>query len=216
MSDNNECLSGPARQEAEQGQQPRPRSSRLADFLFEVGMLRRTPRSGYQFLGSGAENVAEHSFSAAFVGYVLGDMAGLDPCRVAMLCLMHDLHEARTGDLNYVNHMYVKADARAAMRDAVNGTGLEGRFMPMWEELECNESPEARLAHDADQLDLMLRLKEQMDMGNRYASKWLEAAEKRLRTPEGKELARSILAADHTDWWYAGADRSWWENRNKK
>ena len=31
---------------------------RLADFVFELGMLRKTPRTGYQFLGSGAENVA--------------------------------------------------------------------------------------------------------------------------------------------------------------
>ena len=179
-------------------------------------MLRRTPRSGYQFLGSGTENVAEHSFSAAFVGYVLGDMAGLDPCRIAMLCLMHDVHEARTGDLNYVNHIYVKADTQGALADAVNGTGLESRLMPMWEELERNESREAQLAHDADQVDLMLRLKEQLDMGNVYAGKWLEAAEKRLRTPEGKELARAVLTTDHTNWWYTGADRSWWENRHQQ
>jgi len=35
----------------------------IADFLFEVGMLSRTPRSGYQFLGSGRESVAEHIFT---------------------------------------------------------------------------------------------------------------------------------------------------------
>ena len=33
---------------------------RLTDFLNEVGMLRHTPRSGYKFLGSGQETVAEH------------------------------------------------------------------------------------------------------------------------------------------------------------
>jgi putative hydrolase of HD superfamily len=27
--------------------------SEIADFLFEVGMLKKTPRSGFQFLGSG-------------------------------------------------------------------------------------------------------------------------------------------------------------------
>jgi len=30
----------------------------IANFLFEVGMLQKTPRSGYQFLGSGCESVA--------------------------------------------------------------------------------------------------------------------------------------------------------------
>lgn len=195
---------------------PRSGLFRLADFLFEVGMLRRTPRSGYQFLGSGTENVAEHSFSAAFAGYVLAHMAGADPCRVTMLCLMHDLHEARTGDLNYVNHMYAAVDARAALADAVKGTGLEKELVAMQEELERNESREARLAHDADQLDLMLRLKEQLDLGNTYAARWLEAARQRLATAEGKELAAAVMSTDHTDWWYAGTDRSWWENRKRR
>ena len=44
---------------------------RTAEFLFEVGMLKRTPRTGYQFLGSGGESVADHSFRTAVIGYVL-------------------------------------------------------------------------------------------------------------------------------------------------
>ena len=44
----------------------------IADFLFEVGMLKRTPRSGFQFLGTGHETVAEHSLRAAVIGYVTG------------------------------------------------------------------------------------------------------------------------------------------------
>jgi putative hydrolase of HD superfamily len=40
----------------------------IANFLFEVGMLQKTPRSGFQFLGSGHESVAEHVFSTVFIG----------------------------------------------------------------------------------------------------------------------------------------------------
>jgi putative hydrolases of HD superfamily len=36
----------------------------IAHFLFELGMLKRTPRSGFQFLGSGTETVAEHILRA--------------------------------------------------------------------------------------------------------------------------------------------------------
>ena len=43
----------------------------LINFLFEVGMLKKTPRTGYQFLGSGQESVAEHSFLTAVLGYLL-------------------------------------------------------------------------------------------------------------------------------------------------
>ena len=105
--------------------------ARLADFLFEAGMLRKTPRSGYQFLGSGSENVAEHSFRAALIGYVLADMAGAAPERTAMLCLIHDFHEARTGDFNYVNSIYNTSKPRLAMRHALKGTGLSKRLLAL-------------------------------------------------------------------------------------
>ena len=75
------------------------RLDRLADFFNEVGMLRHTPRTGYAFLGTGQENVAEHSYRVSVMGYVLARMCDMDPARVTYLCLFHDLHEARTGDL---------------------------------------------------------------------------------------------------------------------
>jgi len=36
--------------------------SQHAKFLYEVGMLQRTPRSGFAFLGSGKQSVAEHTY----------------------------------------------------------------------------------------------------------------------------------------------------------
>ena len=60
----------------------------------------------------------------------------------------------------------------------------------------------------------MLNLKEQADLGNRYADKWLAAAVKRIRTPQGQELAKTIMETDHTDWWFLGPDKSWWEKKN--
>lgn len=35
---------------------------KVVHFLFEAGMLRHTPRSGYPFLCTGRENVAEYSY----------------------------------------------------------------------------------------------------------------------------------------------------------
>ena len=53
--------------------------ARLADLIYEAGMLRPVVRSGYALLGSGHENVAEHSFRAAIIGYVLGRLCGVVP-----------------------------------------------------------------------------------------------------------------------------------------
>jgi putative hydrolases of HD superfamily len=194
--------------------QKRDQLKRLADFFFEVGMLRKTPRTGYQFLGTGAENVAEHSFRTAVIGYVLARRTGADPAKTALLCLFHDLHEARTGDFNYVNRLYNKCDRTLALEHATAGTGLAEDILPLWEELEAVGTPEALLAQDADQLDLILNLKEQQDLGNTYAKKWLDCALKRLRTDEAIQLANTIAETDHSDWWFLGPDESWWSRRN--
>ena len=191
----------------------RPRLTRVADFLFEAGMLRKCPRSGYQFLGSGGESVAEHSFRTAIIGYVLASLAGADAERTAMLCLIHDFHETRTGDFNYVNSMYNTSRQRLAMEHALTGTGLVERLLPLWDEQDAGSSLEAALAKDADQLDLLLSLVEERNLGNPQAAKWLEPAMERLNTDQGKELARHIATADHTDWWFKGPEPSWWINK---
>ena len=188
----------------------------LADFLFEAGMLRKTPRTGYQFLGSGAENVAEHSYRVAMVGYVLAKMAGADAGRTVMLCLVHDFHEARTGDFNYVNSIYNQSRQRDAMRDAVARTGLADDLLQLWDEQEDGQTPEAALAHDADQIDLILNLVEQRQLGNPQADAWLQSALQRLITPEGRKLAEAVEKGDPAAWWRNGPDAEWWVNRGKK
>jgi len=183
---------------------------RLADFLFEVGMLRKTPRTGLQFLGSGRESVAEHSYRTTMIGYVLARKCDASWERVMLMCMVHDLHEARVGDFNYVNRLYNSADEGRAFRDAVEQTGPDQRLLEAAEELEASRTEEARLVRDADQLDLILTLKEQQDLGNPYAPKWLHHALKRLRTECGSELAQAIVNTDHTDWWFAGVESGWW------
>lgn len=190
------------------------RLGRLADFLFEVGMLRKTPRSGWAFLGTGNENVAEHSFRTAVIGFVLARDMGADAEKTAMICLFHDLHEARTGDFNYVNKMYNSSDRDKALTDALQGTGLTNTIMSWWHELEEARSIEAMIAQDADQIDLILNLKEELDRGNPKAQEWIDVALERLRTSRGKMLAKRIAETDHTDWWYKGRDRSWWTSKN--
>src|SRR3990170_4151919 len=90
----------------------------LINFLFEVGMLKKTPRTGYQFLGSGKESVAEHSFRMTVIGYLLSlQEPKADSMKTTLMCLFHDLHEARTGDHNYVNKRYVRIDEEKALGD---------------------------------------------------------------------------------------------------
>ena len=183
---------------------------RIANFLFEAGMLKRTPRTGFQFLGSGAESVAEHIFRTVYIGYTLGRLSkGVDTDKLIKLCLFHDLPEARTGDLNYVNKKYVKPDIEKAVNDLASTVPFGNEISELIREFEQGESAEARLAHDADQLELILALKEYKDVGNKYADEWLDFALKRLKTDTARGLAETILETDSSLWWFS--DKSdWW------
>ena len=173
-------------------------------------MLKRTPRTGFQFLGSGAESVAEHSFRTVYIGYSLGRMANnVDTDKLIKMCLFHDLPEARTGDLNYVNKKYVKTDEIKAVNDLADTLPFGDEIRDLIFEFIKGESPEALLAHDADQLELILALKEYKDLGNKYADEWLEYALKRLRTDTARELAKTILETDSSLWWFSEKS-DWW------
>lgn len=189
---------------------------RLADLFNEAGMLRRIARSGFAFLGSGGESVAEHSFRTAIIGYALAKLSGADAALTTCLCLFHDLHEARTGDFNYVNHRYDSCDARRALADACVGTGLEDDLLGYWDKLCANDSLEAKIANDADQLDLICNLGEELSRGNEFAREWLDSALKRLRTDAARNMAEAILKVDPNNWWYARIEKDWWINHGKK
>lgn len=182
----------------------------IANFLFEAGMLKRTPRTGFQFLGSGAESVAEHIFRTVYIGYALGNLAkNVDTGRLVKMCLFHDLPEARTGDLNYVNKKYVKADMEKAVDDLAATVPFGDEIKELVLEFEKGESLEAQLANDSDQLELILALKEYKDLGNKYADEWLEYALKRLKTDIARQLAKTILETDSSLWWFSEKS-DWW------
>ena len=189
---------------------------RIADFLFEVGMPNKTPRTGYQFLGSGKESVAEHILRTLFVGYTLCKMDNtLDENRVLKMCFFHDLPEARTGDMNYVNKKYVDVDEEKAVRELTEGISFGNEIKEAIDEFNKKETREAKIAMDADQLALILQLKEYGDLGNKYAEEWINYALKRLNTTTAKELSAKILGTDFSHWWFKEKS-DWWINGNRK
>jgi putative hydrolase of HD superfamily len=188
----------------------------IANFLFEVGMLNKTPRTGYQFLGSGKESVAEHILRTLFVGYTLCKMDdSLDETRVLKMCLFHDLPEARTGDMNYVNKKYVDVNEEKAVRELTEDIFFGADIKAAIDEFNAKETKEALIAIDADQIALILQLKEYGDLGNKYAAEWINYAVQRLNTKGAKELAEKVIMTDFSNWWFKEKS-DWWVNGNKK
>ena len=138
----------------------------IANLLFEAKILKEIPRSGFHFLGAGKESIAEHTFSTTFIAYVMAQLnPEIDALKLITMCLLHDLPEARIGDLNTVNKTYVAADEASALKDTTRHLPFGSSLIGLIEEFNENRSAEAQLAHDADQLALILELKNLSDIG---------------------------------------------------
>lgn len=175
---------------------------RIAELLYEACFLKHLPRSGYQYLGSGKESVAEHTYVTMFIAFVMAQLEPkADAERLITMCLLHDLPEARTGDLNYVQKAYVTANDDHAVSDAFKDLPFGSNMKTMITEFNTGETLEARLAHDADQLALIIDLKSLKDVGHQGPQTWLPHVEKRLNTPLGQKLADALLSEDWDGWW---------------
>lgn len=189
----------------------------VVDFLFEVGMLAKTPRSGFHFLGSGEQSVAEHINRAVYIGFTLGMMTpGVDVGKIVKMCLLHDITETRISDLNYVHQKYTERHEHKAIKDLTETLPFGNEIMDLMTEYEARETIESRLAKDADRLEWLMALKEQYDTGNSRAADWLVSANARIDTDIAKQLAEKIMKTDSDHWWFADKQDQWWVTRGGK
>jgi len=175
---------------------------RIVHLLFEARSLKQLTRSGYQFLGTGRESVAEHSFTTTVIAYVMGQTnPDVDRGRLVTMSLLHDLPEARIGDLNYVQKFYVQADEAAAIDEMSDGLPFGDDIRGLIDEFNRGESREARLARDADQLAFLVELKSLADLGYAAPSTWIPNLLERLQTDSGRAMAAAILETPAEEWW---------------
>jgi putative hydrolases of HD superfamily len=174
----------------------------IIDLLYEAKLLKEIPRSGYQFLGVGRESIAEHTFMATFIAHVMASLQPeVDALKLLRMCLLHDLPEARTGDLNAVQKKYVTADETKAIADLTTSLPFGHKIQELLTEFRAGHSLEARLAHDADQLSLLIDLKSLQDIGYASPVKWITHVRERMITETGRKMAQGILENEWDHWW---------------
>jgi putative hydrolase of HD superfamily len=188
----------------------------VVNFLFETGMMARTPRSGFHFMGEGSQSLADHTNRVVFIGYVL---CQLDPtlnlAKIMQMCLFHDLAEVRTSDPNYVYKKYIKINEEKATEDTVKDLPFGGAVTELLQEYHAHQTPEAIAAKEADRLEWIMTLKEWSDIGNKKAAEWLESGINRMDTKIGKELAIKIASTSSDDWWFGDRNDAWWHATQK-
>lgn len=137
----------------------------IVQVLLHGNRLKRTARTGWAQRGvAQGENVAAHSYGVAFTALILAPLieAPSDLGKLLSLAILHDLPEGLTSDIPAPAWRYVRDDIKpqmeqAALQEIIGDTPYEATFLEWWQELNDNESVEARLVHDADKVDLYLQ-----------------------------------------------------------
>ncbi len=179
----------------------------ITKYLYEMGLLKHQKRTGWWRMGvRDPESVAEHSHRAAIIGYMLASLEeGVNPERVAVLCLFHDVQETRTGDLNWMNQRYAigakEGEQKALLEQASQlPQEIAQRVLALAEEYNSRSSPEARLAKEADTLECLLQCREYQMQGYTKAQSWAEMCYAGLRSANARSLARECLNTDPGQW----------------
>jgi len=183
----------------------------MLSVLLELQRLKRLDRTGWVLRGlpAGAESVAAHSFGVALAAMLLADEAAargveVNAERVLRLALLHDLAEARTGDMprtvaDYYGKDVRKRAERAAFDDMTRelSKAQGARYSELHEDYEERASLEARLVKAADVVDLLAQALMFERAGARGLDEFWEGALERDFGLEGasREVVREAVAA---------------------
>ena len=149
----------------------------ILSFIEEIGILKSLPRTGWLIHGfKNGESIADHCYRMTLLSMLLADTLvakgmKLDTEKVMRLSLLHEIAEARIGDIPFTVLTYIPAEVkeigeRKAVTSMLEKFGSIGKwYQELWEEFEQNETIEAKLVRAADKLELMIQVLEYEKLG---------------------------------------------------
>ncbi|TMC12162.1 MAG: HD domain-containing protein [Chloroflexi bacterium] len=177
----------------------------VSRYIYEMGTLKKNPRAGWSIPGVPIpETIGSHIFRTAVIGMILAALEGADVGRTVTLCIIHDNHESRIGDIASVARPYVRtakpelvvqhqtermpSDVRDIIRNAA-------------QEFESHETREAVIAKDADRLEAIVQGREYEREAGYNTTEWQMSAIASLKTNSAQQIAQSLLDTDPQEWW---------------
>ena len=178
----------------------------IVKYLYEAGQLKRVPRSGWTMAGiEHGESVAEHSFRTAVLAYILAKLEKADVETALAMALFHDMPEARINDLHKVGQRYAdwdRAEARACEEQtALLPEPLAAGLRRARRSFDARQTPEARIARDADYLECLLQAREYQAYQGYDLREWITNTRKALKTKSAQRIAAQCLKTDPRTWW---------------
>ena len=158
----------------------------ILSFIEEIGILKSLPRTGWLIHGiKNGESIADHCYRMTLLSMLLADTLvakgmKLDTEKVMRLSLLHEIAEARIGDIPFTVLTYIPEEVkeigeRKAVTSMLEKFGSIGKwYQELWEEFERNETIEAKLVRAADKLELMIQVLEYEKLGYQSLNQFWE------------------------------------------
>ena len=173
----------------------------ILDFFKTAANLKNISRQGWvdKLSLDSPESVADHSYSMAIMSMVISDLEDYNSEKILKMVLLHDLAESKIGD--YTPDQISKEKKKELenkaffeiVRDLPDRVRIQ--YLKIWEEYQENNSPESKIVHQIDRLEMVLQAKLYQKKGHPKEKlySFFESAKIDIVHPKLKELFRKIL-----------------------
>lgn len=134
---------------------------KFLEFALTIGKLKKIKRSGWlRHKIPSPESVADHSFRTAVLAMILAPQLGIDVNKAAKMALIHDIGEAKIGDIVTMIGTKTLPNLAAKIqqeKDAIRQIfqGIDAiEYSALFEEFEANQTPVAKFVKQIDKLEM--------------------------------------------------------------
>jgi putative hydrolase of HD superfamily len=173
----------------------------ILDFFKTAVNLKNISRQGWinKLSLKHPESVADHSYSMAIMGMVISDLENYNSEKILKMILLHDLAESKIGDYtpNQISKENKIKIENKAYDEIINSLpdAIKLQYGQIWEEYQKQESPESKIVHQIDKLEMALQAKMYQKEGSpkEAIESFFKSAENEITHPKLKELFNQII-----------------------
>ncbi len=171
------------------------------DFFKTAANLKKISRQGWidKLSLDNPESVADHSYSMAVISMVISDLGNYNSEKIIKMVLLHDIAESKIGD--YTPEQLSKEKKTELENNAFNEIIknlpdlIKSQYLQIWKEYQENTSPESKLVHQIDKLEMVLQANIYKKDGHSQEKleSFFESAKIDIIDPKLKELFTEII-----------------------
>ncbi|BBO89862.1 HD domain-containing protein [Desulfosarcina ovata] len=137
-------------------------AERVLECFMELHTLTKLRRTGWLLVGvPEAESVSDHCYEAALFAFILSKQLNVkvDIGRVVLMLLFHEVAEARITDLPRRSKDYIGKAKKHGETEAAKDIlfDVADDVIELLDEMHAKETPEAKLAEAAEELQIIFR-----------------------------------------------------------